>query len=495
MKINFKKIKIFNPFAKFSGPEVIGIDFSNNLLRIACLSTHAHKKEVTQLFYHEIAGLSDNEIVKLISSSLSTLKTKPKQILSIIPSDSIITKNIEIPSNDPKEIKEIINLQASRHTPYSREEVAVGYIHIGTYRQNYSKILLIIAARNIMERHCVILEKAGFKLERILLSPESLGREVSRIFKVTDDNLPVMLIHVDHMNSDFIIAFKNKAVFIRSIPLGAQHLVHSEDRYQVRFAEEVKKSLEAYQNEDIEKMPYTAVLTGAIRDLTQLEKSLNSSLQLPVKIIPYYNHLDLSSDAQRVVLETKDASFLGLISSLISGKGSEVDLVPERVRLKKSLEKRTGELIRTGVTVLVLFILIIGIFASKIYFQGTYLSKLNTQHEALSKEVSELEKDFDKITLIKDFLSNAGYSLELIAQIQENIPMEVELNYIKFDEQARLSLRGTAESRSSIYAFVERLEKARYFQDVKTKYATTRREGLKDFSDFEITASLVKKAE
>jgi Tfp pilus assembly PilM family ATPase/Tfp pilus assembly protein PilN len=471
----FKKIKIFTP--------------------LVSLDTHTPKKEVTQLFLHETAGLSDSEIVKLVSSSLSTLKTKPKQIVSVVTCDSIITKNIEIPSVESKEIKEIINLQASRHTPYSREEVAVGHIHIGTYRQNYSKILLIIAARNIMERHCAILEKAGFKLEKIVLSSESLGRSTSKIFKVADDNLPVILLHIDQNSSDFIITFKNKAVFIRSIPLGAQQLSGAEDRYRVRFAEEVKKSLEAYQNEDIEKMPYTAVLTGATGELKQLEQPLNNSLQLPVKIMPYFNHLELSSQAQRKILETRDISFLGLITSLLTAKDAEVDLVPEKVLLRKSLEKRTGELIRTGITVLVLFILIIAIFASKIYFQGVHLNKLNAQHTALSKEVSELEEDFNKISTIKEFLSSAGYSLEIISKIHEQIPMEVELNYIKFDEQNRLALRGTAESRSAIYAFVERLEKAAYFRDAKTKYATTRREGLKDFSDFEIAATLVRKAD
>lgn len=73
--------------------------------------------------------------------------------------------------------------------------------------------------------------------------------------------------------------------------------------------------------------------------------------------------------------------------------------------------------------------------------------------------------------------------------------MELELNYIKFDEQGKLALRGTAESRSAIYSFVERLEKTKYFQEVKTKYATSRREGLKDYSDFEISGNLVKKAD
>ncbi len=496
LSMRIKKIKIFNPFTHFTAGCAIGIDFSNNLLRIACLNTHSPKKEVTQLFLHETAGLSDSEIIKLISSSLSTLETKAERVITIVPSDSIITKNIEIPSVEPKEIKDIIDLQASRHTPYSREEVAVGYIHIGTYRQNYSKILLIIAARNIMERHCTLLEKTALKLEKILLVPESLGRVANKIFKIADDNLPVILLHVDQMNSDFIIIFKNKAVFIRSIPLGAQQLSGgSDDRNRTRFTEEVKKSLEAYQNEDIEKMPYTAVLTGAIQDLKQLEQPLNDALQLPVRIIPYFNYLDLSSDAQRLMLQTKDVSFFGLIASLITGKDAQVDLIPERVGLRKSLEKRTAELIRTGITVLVLLILIISIFASKIYFQDAYLNKISEQHEVLSKEVSELENDFTKISLIKDFLSNAGYPLEIIAQIYEQIPMELELNYIKFDEQGRLTLRGTAESRSAIYGFVERLEKAKYFSDIKTKYATTRREGLKDFSDFEIAGSLSKKAE
>ena len=46
-------------------------------------------------------------------------------VICTIPANAATAKNIEVPSIDPEEIKSIINLQASHHTPYSKEEVLI----------------------------------------------------------------------------------------------------------------------------------------------------------------------------------------------------------------------------------------------------------------------------------------------------------------------------------------------------------------------------------
>ena len=68
-----------------------------------------------------------------------------------VPANAATAKNIEVPSSDPEEIKSIINLQAGRHTPYSREEVLISYINLGLNAFNNTRLLLVIVHRNMVK--------------------------------------------------------------------------------------------------------------------------------------------------------------------------------------------------------------------------------------------------------------------------------------------------------------------------------------------------------
>jgi Tfp pilus assembly protein PilN len=72
------------------------------------------------------------------------------------------------------------------------------------------------------------------------------------------------------------------------------------------------------------------------------------------------------------------------------------------------------------------------------------------------------------------------------------VPLDLKLTDVKFDEQGRFSVRGTADTMSTVFSFVEYMEKSKYFKDVKTKYTTKRKEETKDVADFEINSLLEK---
>ena len=215
--INIKKL---NPLSRLGKQEIVGIDFSSNILKLGHIRIAPHKTEIVNLSYKNIKGVSEDDISKIIRASLDEQKIKIAHIINIIPSHSVITKNVEIPSRDPSEIKEIVNLQAGRHTPYSREEIIVDYIDIGTYRDNYTKVLLVIVARNVIKRQFDILDKAGLKLERALFAPEGVGRFVSNILKLETKSSPTNIVHINEDSTDFTIVFKEKVLYVRSIPIG-----------------------------------------------------------------------------------------------------------------------------------------------------------------------------------------------------------------------------------------------------------------------------------
>jgi Tfp pilus assembly protein PilN len=118
------------------------------------------------------------------------------------------------------------------------------------------------------------------------------------------------------------------------------------------------------------------------------------------------------------------------------------------------------------------------------------LEKLDRQYKTVNTEAEKLEGDFTKISAIKNYLLKRGYPLEILTELYTVIPPEIELLDIRYEDQTKFTLRGTAESMASVFAFVDGMEKSKFFRDVKTRYTTKRKKGLKDVTDFEIVCVL-----
>ena len=481
-----------NPISAVLSRDLIGLDFSGNNLKLAHIRVSPNKTEILNLLTRNIAGLSDAEISKTIASAFLTLNVKNPYIASTVTSNLVITKNIEIPSVDPKEIREIINLQAGRHTPYSRDEIIIDYLDVGTHKNTYTKILLVIVACSVIKRQFEVVGKAGLRLEKVFFAPEGLGRSTARMLGIDTANSPASVVNVDENFTDFAVVYKNKLIFERSIPIGIQQLMEDKDHNGMAFAEELKKSLETYQGENIDRSPDSLVITGAIEELPGIDPILNEVIRIPIKIVPYMRMLPLKDDVSKAVSGAKRMSFLNIIASLVGIEENRISLVPADVKLRRSIEERGKELITTGVFVFTAFILLCMILVSNIYFKTAYLKNLTTKYQALNQEAQKLECSFSMVSLVRNYLSNRGYSLEILAELHSITPINLELDDIRLDDQGRLSLKGTGESMSTVFSFVEAMGKSKYFKDVKTKYTSKRKEGAKDVADFEITAILNK---
>lgn len=483
-KLNVNKIKLLSGLAN---QEILGINFNGNNLKISHVKISPNRKEVVNLLNLDIASLSDIDIAKSIQIAIGAFKGKKVEVIDVIPTQAVITKNIEIPSIEKKEIKEILNLQAGRHTPYSREEIIVDYVEIGTYKHSYTKVLLVIIARSVVKRHYEILDRAGFRLKRAFLASEGLALAVSKTLRLETENVPVNILHVDENFTDFSIVFKNKVIFIRSIPIGTFQLKNEKEVYQIKFVDEIKRSLEAYLGGDIEISPHMLVLTGAEGELKEIESLLNSAMHFPIKVLPYATIFNISELARGAMAKARQTSFFDIIAPILNYQDMKIDLIPEEARVRRSIEERGKDLIKTGIFILTLLIVIFFILASKIFFKGAQLNNLDSKYATINQEAKRLEKDLVKIGLVKNYLTNRGYSLEVLTELHTLVSEDIELSEIRYDVD-KITVKGSAEAMSSVFSFVDRLEKSKYFKEVKTRYTTKRKDGLKDFTDFEIIA-------
>ncbi len=470
--------------------DMICVSLSGDNLKLAYAKVSPTRKEIVDLVSYEIQGLSDEDIIKSIRSSLDSLKLYAPEVIVTIPSHATIAKNIEIPSLDPNEIREIVDLQAGRHTPYAREEIVIDYINIGAYRENYTKILLIIVTLNVIRRQIDILERVGLRVEKVYFSPEIIARLSSGALKLGHDDIVRTIVHVDANFSEFINVVNDEIIFVRSIPIGRQHLAAEKERYEMRFVDEVKKSLETYQSEDIAAMSEEIILMGAVEEKSELQELLEKMLFMSVKYLPYLEGAPIASVELKKSLSAGQDSFMDVVAPLVNPGKVDINLIPEEIKLRKRFEEKSKDLVTAGAYIMTVLALLCLVLISKIFFKASYLKNLNDTYRPVIESSERLDKNFSQIRLVKRQLKGRNAAIEVLAELYNLIPKDIQLNGVKFSLQGRFSIEGNSRTMGTVFSFIGDMEESEFFKNVESKRTTKRREGEEEIVDFEIICIL-----
>ncbi len=480
-------LKAFSNPATSQG--VLMLSFTEDELRLVLVASPLPaRKEVIQLLSLDIREQPDEAIAVKLQEALTKIKLKNPRVIGVVPSQWVITRNIEIPSRDPKEIREIINLQASRHTPFARSEIIVDYVNLGVFKSIYTKVLLVIAPRNLVKRYYDLAEKAKLKTTQICFAPEALVRLLTKRLHWDSEKSPACFVHLDRAGSDFLVILRGLVLFLRNIPIGTRDFALEKEAALARFGDELKKSLEAYQNENVEQKPASVLLAGAVAGIENLETSVQNALGLPVKSWAYDKELLIRKDAWPEGFDGT-SSFLSAIAPALLPEELAIDLAPEESKLRKSVEERGKEVVKMGILAIVSLGLVCAVLLSHLYFWKARINLLTGRYGPIKKEAQSLEESYAKTQAIKEYLRGRGKAIGTLAALHDLVFPDIYLNEVKFEEE-KFSVKGTSVSRPTIFEFVTDLEESIYFKNVQTKYIVGRSEEGKEFSDFEITAVL-----
>lgn len=470
--------------------DVLCFDLIGDAVRVASLKILPAKKVITDIFYKDVRGLSQPEVVNVLKDFLESRRARDFVAVATVPSHLVITKNIEIPSQDPKEIKDIINLQAGRLTPYSRDEVIIDYVRIGSFRQSYTKLLLVIVSKDVVHKQLALLDEAGIKARRVVLSCEAIGGLIYHYLKLELQESPFCVIHTDATITDFGIFLKDKQIFLRSISVGASHLLREKEKYLSRFIDELKKSFDAYHAEDIETSPTLAVFTGAVEGLKDLEVMMLDAFRMPVRILSAADFIPRSDYLAKEAVSSGEISMLSVLAPPFRQENAGINLIPEEIKLRIAVEQRGREIIKTGILVMTTLLFTFAFFIVNIYFKTEYLRRLNQKYKMLNAEASGIEKDFAKVRIIRNYLVSRGRSLNILAELYDLTPLEIALTNIRLKDTGSFSVRGEASSMSAVFSYIGELEKSPYFKSVKTKYTSKKKVQNQDIVDFELACAL-----
>ncbi len=466
----------------------IGISFSDHCLKIANLKITSTEKSVIGVVKKDVHGIAPEELSKITRTLLSELGVVKPSAICALSASLVTTKNIEVPSVDPAEIKSIIDLQAGRHTPYSREEILIGYITIGVFQRNYTKVLLVIVNREQILKQLGFMTQAGIRIEKVVFAPEAVAVFYSQALKINEENKPVGIIDISHDATDFIISCNKTIVTSRSIPVGMDQLIKEGAIAEEKLLAELMQSAEVYQGEDLGPLPAQYVLTCDDGKLQQLQPRLQEKLKANINIMPYLDHVSASQPVMlRLVSEYNDDSFLGVIAAGTMLDDLKFDLTPNEIRSQRAIEQKARQIIFLGIYGLIILVLVCAIFFSKIYFRSLYFEKLKADYSQKQKDVAILDHISQNTQIIKDFTVDRLVSLDIIKTLYELIPDEMYLQSINLEDNGAISIQGTSESMARVFDFNTALVGSPLFKNVKIKSTASKQERGKEMATFEIT--------
>ena len=155
---------------------LVAIDLMGDHVKLAYVRESQGSVKVASLAEKKFPENSDAAISAFLASSLKEWRLKKTHVLCLIPSKLFISKNIDMPSKDPEEIRKIVDLQAHRYTPYSRDEIVIDYLCMETPGQHYTNVLLIIVNRKVTDRYTRIFDQAGIELEQQSIKTCLMGK-------------------------------------------------------------------------------------------------------------------------------------------------------------------------------------------------------------------------------------------------------------------------------------------------------------------------------
>lgn len=473
--------------------ELVAIEIDDAYLKLAHGKRTGGKISVGKVRVHSGKPLTDEEVTSAIGQFLLDIKFKKGEIISVIPSRFGIYKNVEIPSIDKEEIKQIVDLQAGAHTPYPKNEIIIDHINVGIFHERYTKILLVIFKKDIVTKRYDLIKSAGYKAGRALLASEPEARVFFDARPAKKQGEIIAIVDLDVSFSNFTVVSGGKAIYMRSIPSGTKEMVGMSASGLQAFCEEVRKSMEAYQANNINDAPSRIFFIGKKEITGRLAQSYKDA-----GLSPDASAFDVFSETSWFVQVKPEgptgASVLSVVAPVVEPGKDYLDLTPEDIRIRREIKKKSQEAMKLGILAMTVLLFFCVALLSNLMLKRMYLNKLEKSYVSENSEVTKLTAVLDSMALVKNFISEKGAGLSGMAVLFKAIPPEVFLTSIDFKEGDIFTFTGTADSMSRVFSLVTELENSVMFKDVKVDFTRSRSQRGSEVADFGLTLTFEREA-
>jgi type IV pilus assembly protein PilM len=262
-----------------------------------------------------------------IKNILDQFKKKTDYIITAVPSNELLIRNIEMPKMDKKEIKESLKWEADEQIPYPVENAAIDFFMVEE-GEGTVKYLISAVKKNIIDNFLAPFERNNLKVSVVNTQPMAL---ISLLDYQNQCDQIIAIIDIGFSATQITIANRNDVFLSRTIDTGGNQFTTTlmeiqGNEYQAAEARKFEEGLNAdktekeSQQELMETIQLDMVL-GEDNRLNELASTLSAEL---TRSFDYFNMKNRGEEIAKVFITGGGSRLKGLRELLAEDLNREI---------------------------------------------------------------------------------------------------------------------------------------------------------------------------
>jgi Tfp pilus assembly protein PilN len=390
----------------------------------------------------------------------SQMKSFRGKLAVALPTERVLLRVALLPSTDAVELRGMAELQTDKYSPFPVENMALGAETIES-TETSSLVAMAAVRRDVVDDLGRAFQDAGAPID--VVDVEALGWwwALKHAGQVPAHGSQIF-VRTDGAEVEMVAARDGAPLLFRSMPpLPAADEPAALDEWVAECAEETGYSLTSLETEWGSAAPPTLHVFHAPDRPAGWAEAFRAAMG--AETLFTHSLADLSSASEGVARRQADPA-----------KPMAMDLAPQEWREADTARTARHKLLRSATLFLAAWLLGLGVFWSLLHVQRNRLAGLRTEVEALERPALQIRRLRAKVLEFAQYADRTHSALECLRVVSETLPVGMDLTSFVYRKGSTLSLRGEADAPDKVYAFIQSLEQAALFSEVKSDGVSTR---------------------
>src|SRR6185295_14827673 len=262
---------------------------------------------ITHVLACPVQGDTPEQVEARLRKAWPADAAAPRELLLANPTHLSTIRIFSLPSTDPKEIRDIVDLQAEKHTPYAKEEILTDFKILSRERKGYSRVLRAIAHQDVVRRAVRLSDSLAWSFERVgcelegLIAWYRLIKRSGAAASAAKGAGATLLVDIDSSTSTLVALMDEQPLFQRSLATGFEQLHGDPAQAGERLVGELQRSIEVFEAEAGATRIQDVVVTGPVEKLIEFKGRIERTLDLPVTLVSPWEGSELTESARRLL--------------------------------------------------------------------------------------------------------------------------------------------------------------------------------------------------
>jgi type IV pilus assembly protein PilM len=293
--------------------------------------------------------VDDSLVAQELHNLISSLKHSTKHIITTVPNDNLLIRNIEMPNMDQKDIRESLKWEADEQLPYPVENAALDYLKVGETEEVIQYVAAAVR-KNVVDNFLHPFERINLKPRVINVQPMAL---VSLLTYQGAADSNIAIIDIGASAAQITIANSSNIMLSRTIDTGGINFTNTiMDLKNIDYqeAEEEKKNLdinaetEEISEEFLDSMPIGMEMEN--NDNSKLREIASRFSAEITRSLDFFNMKHRDEEIEKIFVTGGAFRLKGLQEIITEDLNRELILIDPFKNIKRDLDSSKEELIK-----------------------------------------------------------------------------------------------------------------------------------------------------